>query len=95
MTGSPAPKRSRTGPIRRKGPAAPRFRAEIEAAEAAGVKKKKMVLRLTLRDVSELKRDPSVAIEDIRYADGEMKFLGVAVAQGGVTESVLDTGEKP
>lgn len=86
--------KARTGPARRKGPAAPRFRAAIEAAEAEGVKREAMTLRLTLRDVSELKRDPAVPVDDIHYADGEMRFLGVKVVQGGIVDSALDRGDE-
>jgi hypothetical protein len=67
-----------------------RFRAEIEKAEAAGVARKDMTLRLTLGDASQLKRDPSVAVEDVSFADGAMRFLGVKTEQGGVAVSVLE-----
>lgn len=66
------------------------FRAAIEKAEAGGASRADMVLRLTLRDVADLKRDRSVAIEDISFADGVMRYIGVRVAPGGVAVSVLD-----
>ncbi|THD58611.1 hypothetical protein [Phenylobacterium sp.] len=52
-----------------------------------------MTLRMTLRDVSELKRDPKVATEDISFRDGKMTYLGVFVETGGVTLSDLDRGD--
>ena len=78
-------------PSRRK-PAGQHFRTEIEAAEAAGVERDTMTLRLTLSDVSALKRDRSLAVEDISFAGGVMRYLGVKVEPGGVPESVLDRG---
>jgi hypothetical protein len=77
----------------RRGSAAEEARAAIEAAEADGVKRKVMTLRMTLRDVSELKRDPKVPMADISYGPDGMKYLGVAVDQGGVTQSTLDRGD--
>jgi hypothetical protein len=68
------------------------FREAIEKAEAEGVKKAKMTLRLTLRDDSDLKRDRTLAVSDISFVDGEMRFLGVKVEPGGVVTSVLDQG---
>jgi hypothetical protein len=78
-------------PARRK-PAGQHFRNEIEAAEAQGVGRDVMTLRLTLSDVSALKRDRSLAVEDISFADGVMRYLGVKVESGGVPESTLDRG---
>jgi hypothetical protein len=73
-------------------PASPnhRFRPQIETAIADGAVAADLVLRLTLRDVTQLSRDPEIALADISYAGGEMKFLGVRVEKGGVTESRLD-----
>lgn len=67
-----------------------RFREQIEAAVAEGVAPDDMVLRLTLRDTSLLSRDPAVAVTDISYAGGVMRFLGVRIEKGGVAESVLE-----
>lgn len=78
-------------PPRRK-PPGPRFRTEIEAAAAEGVALEAMTLRLTLSDVSALKRDRDLPVTDISFAGGVMRYLGVKVEQGGVTESVLDRG---
>jgi Flp pilus assembly protein CpaB len=81
------PSTARTPPS---GPPAVVFRAAIEKAEQAGTARKDMTLRLTLRDAAELKRDRTLALEDISFADGVMTFLGVKVASGGVPTSVLD-----
>lgn len=77
-------------------PAVPRkpaveFRDAIEKAEQDGVSRDAMLLKLTLSDASELKRDRTVATEDIRFSDGTMHYLGVKVSQGGVPKSTLDT----
>ena len=82
-------------PTRRRGSPAPAMRLQIVKADEHGVDRKLMVLRMTLRDVSELKRDPKVASEDIAYKDGQMRYLGIPVAQGGVTQSTLDTSGAP
>lgn len=68
------------------------FRAAIDKALEAGVDRKDMLLRLTHGDASELKRDRTLAVEDISFKDGVMRFLGVKVAPGGVTTSRLDCG---
>lgn len=80
-------------PARRRGTAAEEARLVIEQAEADGVARDAMTLRMTLRDVSELKRDPKVPMADISYGEGGMRYLGVAVDQGGVTQSTLDRGD--
>lgn len=81
-------------PARRRGTAAEEARLAIEQAEADGVARDAMTLRMTLRDASELKRDPKVPMADISYRDGTMSYLGVAVDQGGgVTQSSLDRGD--
>jgi hypothetical protein len=77
----------------RRGSAAEVARAAIEQAERDGVERARMTLRMTLRDCSELKRDPKVATDDIAFGRGGMRFLGVLVEQGGVTVSTLDRGE--
>jgi hypothetical protein len=76
----------------RRGSAAEVARHAIELAEQDGVDRKKMILRLTLRDASELKRDPKLATADISFGGGGMRYLGVLVEQGGVTVSRLDRG---
>lgn len=69
--------------------AALRLRAEIEKAEAAGARREDLSLHLTLSDVSQLKRDRSLAVTDISFADGAMRYLGVTIVAGGVSASVL------
>ena len=69
-----------------------RFRPQIEAAAADGADRAQMLLRLTLRDATLMSRDPTTPVADISYQDGEMRFLGVRVAKGGVAESSLDLG---
>lgn len=76
----------------RRGPPAPLFRTQIEAAEAEGVARDDMTLKLTLRDATALKRDPALPVADISFAGGVMRYLGVKVEQGGVPESTLDRG---
>lgn len=66
------------------------FRGEIEKAVADGVTPDDMTLRLTFSDMHKLKRDPDLAVADISFADGVMRYLGVKVEQGGVAESALD-----
>ena len=73
--------------------AANRLRGEIEKAKADGVRREEMILRLTLSDVSRLMRDATLALEDIRFAGGVMRYLGVRVERGGVGESVLKRPE--
>jgi hypothetical protein len=76
----------------RRGSAAEVARHAIEQAEQEGADRGDLVLRLTLRDASELKRDPKLATSDISFSEGAMRFLGVRVEQGGVTVSRLDRG---
>jgi hypothetical protein len=71
------------------------FRAEIEKAEAAGVAREDLSLHLTLNDVNQLKRDRSISVTDISFADGTMRYLGVKIVQGGVTASVLRRPDDP
>jgi hypothetical protein len=68
------------------------FSQAIAEAEKEGVHRNDMTLRLTLGDMSELKRDRSVAVEDISFVAGEMRFLGVKVKGGEVSTSSLDRG---
>jgi hypothetical protein len=48
-----------------------------------------MVLLLTHRDLAELKRDRDVPVADISFAGGVMRYLGVLVKVGGISESAL------
>lgn len=76
----------------RRGPPGAHFKRQIEAAEADGVARGSMTLKLSLNDVAALKRDRTLPVADLTFADGEMRYLGVRVEQGGVPESVLDRG---
>jgi hypothetical protein len=86
----PLPPIGRANPNSRLRRSADTFRAAIDAAVADGAKLDKMTLHLTLSDASELKRDRTLAVEDISFKDGVMRFLGVKVEQGGVTASRLE-----
>ncbi len=66
-----------------------RLRDEILAAEAAGAKKSAMLLQLTPRMDSAIKRSPLIAPTDIAFVDGQMRYLGVLVNVGDVTVSAL------
>lgn len=68
------------------------FRAAIAQAQNDGIAAEDLILRLTLRDEAELKRDRSVATDEISFAGGRMRFLGVTVVSGGVDGSSLDRG---
>ncbi len=68
---------------------ADRFRGEIEKAASEGVALSDLALHLTLGDVSQLKRDRTVALADISFADGAMTYLGVTVVNGNIPQSAL------
>ncbi len=70
-----------------------RFRTQIETAIADGVPLEDMTLRLTLRDTQLLTRDPATPVADISFTGGVMRFIGVKVEKGGVSDSVLDRGK--
>ena len=67
------------------------FRDAIEKSEANGFERSTMVLRLSRADEADLRRDRTLALEDIRFSAGVMHFLGVRVAASGTAESTLDT----
>ena len=48
-----------------------------------------MLLQLTPRMDSAIKRSPDLAQEDIDFSDGQMRYLGVLVSVGDVTVSKL------
>lgn len=64
------------------------LKQELQAALAEGIDKDSMVLRLTARDDSALKRHPDIGVDEIDFRNGEMHFLGVKVVKGET--SVLD-----
>jgi hypothetical protein len=66
-----------------------KFKAEIERARLDGVDDSALLLRLTLGDVSRLKRDPGISASEISFADGEMRYLGVKVVGGDIATSAL------
>ena len=68
---------------------ASQFLREIEKAEADGVAREDMVLQLTYSDAQQIKRDSSLAVADVSFSEGVMRFLGVKVEQGGVSVSAL------
>ncbi|MDP1631987.1 MAG: hypothetical protein Q8L66_11280 [Caulobacter sp.] len=65
------------------------LRAAISEAEISGTDRKKLVLQLTHRDASLFKRSPAVALDEISFKDGEMRFLGIRVEVGAVAVSAL------
>lgn len=79
----------------RRAPPASYFRDQIAKAEAEGVLREDMTLHLTLSDVSHLKRDRSLSLTDISFVGGTMRYLGVKVVEGGVTESALTRLGRP
>jgi len=80
-------------PPRKSGSPDMRFRTQIETAIADGVPLEDMTLRLTLRDTQLLTRDPATPVADISFTGGVMRFIGVKVEKGGVSDSVLDRGK--
>lgn len=65
------------------------LRQLIQKAEEAGGDRDAMTLHLTFRDASLIKRSREVGVDEIRFADGVMHFLGVRVVVGDVTTSNL------
>lgn len=55
------------------------LRSAIVKAVDEGAQTDALVLRLSRRDESNLRRDPSVGEDEISFADGVMRFLGVRV----------------
>jgi hypothetical protein len=62
----------------------------IATAELAGHAAGDMLLRLTTSDASTLKRHPAVAVHEVTFVSDEMRFLGVKVQEGGVSDSLLE-----
>jgi hypothetical protein len=67
-----------------------KLRDLIAKAQSDGSDAADMVLRLTLGDASELRRDRSVELHEIKFDQGVMRFLGVRIVEGGITVSRLD-----
>jgi hypothetical protein len=70
-------------------PPGQKFRAAIEQAKLDGLEPSAMILRLTLGDVSRLKRDRAIAASEISFAGDEMRYLGVKVVGGDIETSAL------
>lgn len=66
------------------------LRKVIATAQADGVANRHLTLHLSRRDLAILKRSPDVAVHEIRFADGEMKFLDIKVAADPVDLSCLE-----
>lgn len=65
------------------------LREAIAEADGQGADRAGLTLHLTHRDAALLKRSPAVAMEEISFLGGEMRFLGVKVEVGSVTVSSL------
>jgi hypothetical protein len=65
------------------------FRQQIEAALDSGAEHESLTLRLTCLDASYLKRDQNLAIADISFAGGVMRFLGVRVEQNVAASELI------
>ncbi len=71
-------------------PAGERFAAEIEKAKAEGASVDNLLLQLTLRDGSKLRRDRNIGSDDISFSpEHGMRFLGVKVVEGQTSLSQL------
>ncbi len=77
------------------GPSIDDLRVAIDRAEAEGIARPDMLLRLTFRDASLIKRSPSVGVDEVSFADGHMRFLGVKIVVGPVALSSLEAPAIP
>jgi hypothetical protein len=66
-----------------------KFKAAIEQARLDGIDPSALLLRLTLGDISRLKRDREITADEISFAGDEMRYLGVKVVGGDVETSAL------
>lgn len=68
------------------------IRKWISKADAAGTPRSGLVLHLSNRDISGLRRSSDVATDEIRFADGVMHFLDIEVAEAapGATSSLSE-----
>jgi hypothetical protein len=65
------------------------LRTAIDRAENQGIARGDMLLHLTLHDEAKIKRSPSVGVDEVSFADGEMRFVGVkVVVAAGVVSSL-------
>lgn len=65
------------------------IRQWITSADGRGVPRSEMQLHLSQRDISGLKRSSEVRTDEISFADGVMRFLGVEVEAAAATGSSL------
>ncbi|MDB5471979.1 MAG: hypothetical protein JWR84_3539 [Caulobacter sp.] len=80
-------------PIPAPPPTMAQIRKRLDEALTNGHQPKDLVLRLTLRDASLIKRSPVFADDEIRFVDGVMHVLGVATVTGQVQESGIAAAE--
>lgn len=66
------------------------MRKAIASALEDGLLADDLLLRVNHRDLALIKRSPAVAIHEVNFKDGEMRFLGVPVAAEAVLQSYLD-----
>ncbi len=82
-------------PMMSYGPTIEDLRTAIVRAEDEGVVRGDMLLRLTFRDASLIKRSPAVSVDEVSFANGEMRFLGVRIVAGPVALSRLEAPALP
>ena len=66
------------------------IRQWIATAEGAGVLRSDMELHLSHRDLSGLKRNAGVRVDEISFCEGTMSFMGVSIASESAANSRLD-----
>lgn len=86
----PAAASPASGPTLPPSPGVAGLRRDVIGALGEGIEARALLLRLSRRDMALLKRSPDVAVEEIRFADNAMHFLGVRVAAEAVDVSHLD-----
>jgi hypothetical protein len=62
----------------------------IAHADCEGLLRADLQLHLSHRDLSGLKRSPSVSTDEISFLNGVMRFLGVEVVDAAASASRLD-----
>lgn len=85
----------KVSPVNTRGPTIEDLRNAVAKAEADGVSRDTMLLRLTFRDESLIKRSPDVGLDEVSFIEGQMRFVGVRVVVGNIPLSVLDTDPQP
>ena len=56
-------------------PPGERFRSAIEEAKEGGIAPSAMLLQLTHTDAAKLRRDQSIPVHDLSFADGAMRYF--------------------